>query len=170
MIIKDKNTILEFLRGRSKDHKGRAYNNILECNDETMEQCHDQVQWMFPLHEESNFAKTYPIITQEVVDEAKNDETIRFNLKKAKDRMERFYGIGKYEDVDKQRKWCKEGDHNLLRITRIIRCLRLFGLCLSAQEFYRHAKEASEKFLEDDSMTFVYWNKALNADVWESLK
>ena len=60
MIITDTKTIADFLSGETQDYKGRTYKNILECNDTVMEQCHDQVQWMFPLHEESYLTLRIP--------------------------------------------------------------------------------------------------------------
>ena len=170
MIIKEEETIINFMNGQAADHKGRTYKSIVTCSDETMERCHDQVQWMFPLHEESNFASTYPVVTAEIINKAKESEDIIDNLKIAKDRMEQFYAIGSYEDVDKQRKWCKEGNHNLLRITRIIRCLRIFGLESEAQNFYKKVTKASDRFLMDNNPTFIYWEKAIKDDIWETLK
>ena len=169
MIITDIETIVNFLHGDTEDYQGRTYNDIIECDDKKMEQCHDQVQWMFPLHEESNFAMTYPILTPEAVEEAKKSPIILSNLVTAKDRMEKFYGIGEYEDINKQRPWCKEYDHNLLRITRIIRCLRLFGLEDDAQDFYEKALKAAEYF-GLSNVTKAYWWRAAKEDVWETLR
>jgi len=170
MIIKDPKTIVNFLKGETQDYKGRTYADIIGCDDTKMEQCHDQVQWMFPLHEESNFASTYPVITEEVVKEAKENKDVIKNLKLASERMEKFYGIGRFTDIDKQRKWCREGDHNLLRITRIIRCLRIFGLEQEAEYFYNIVRDASLRFLDYEYVAFKYWDKALVEDIWDSLR
>ena len=170
MIIRDAKQIIEFLKGDGKDYRDRTFQDIIGCSDSTMEKCHDQIQWMFPLHEESAFASTYPIITKDIVEESKRWGAIKENLVKAKTRMERFYAIGNYHDKDIQRKWCNERNHNLLRITRIIRCLRIFELDGFAENFYLKALLASKEFLMDDSLTFSYWKKALREDVWNSLR
>lgn len=168
MIIKD-DSIIDFLEGSTKDYRDRTYGNILSCSDTKMEECHDQVQWIFPLHEESNFASTYPVLTHDIVQKAKQSENVKDNLIKAKNRMEKFYAIGEFEDVDKQRKWCRNHNHNLLRITRIIRCLRIFGLETESKDFYRKVMKAADKFGVSNT-TIHYWNKASNDDIWESLR
>lgn len=169
MIVTGKK-IIDFLEGKENDYLGRSISDIIDCDDVKMEQCHDQVQWMFPLHEESAFATTYPIVTKEVIEEAKKSKTILPTLQRAAYRMEQFYAIGGFEDIDKQRKWCTDRNHNLLRITRIIRCLRLFGLEHNAQEFYKIARKAADRFFMSSNPTFAYWKKALEEDVWESLR
>lgn len=170
MIITDKDTIIAFLEGRTEDYKGRTLQDILDCSDKKMEECHDQVQWMFPLHEESKFAQTYPVLTKETVEAAKDNDTVKANLCIATDRMLGFYGMRQgREDIDIQRKWCKANDHNLLRITRIIRCLRFFGLENEAKDFHSRALKAAEYF-DLSNVTKAYWWRAANEDVWETLR
>jgi len=170
MIINDKQTILDFLSGKSPDYKGREYSDLVAYTDEMTEKSHDHIQWAFPLHEESDHAHTYPVLTADVVEAAIQDETIVSNIKLAKDRMEKFYAIGEYEDIDKQRRWCQYRNHNLLRITRIIRCLRLFGLESEAIDFYNKAAMAVDRLLPTPELTLSYWNRALMNDVWETMK
>ena len=169
MIITDSDTIIRFLEGKSKDYKDRTFSDIVGCSDETMEQCHDQVQWMFPLHEESKFAQIYPVVTGEMLKKAKKSKKIKPNLRKAKVRMEKFLAIGKYEDVEKQRLWCQEFNHNLLRITRIIRCLRFFGLQKEAQDFYNKVLKVGN-FFGISNVTKSYWFRAIDDDVWTTLR
>ena len=170
MFITDKDVIVDFLTGKTPDYRKRYYKDIVGCDDEAMECCHDQVQWMWPLHEESNFASTYPIVTKEVIEEAKKNPEVVNNLIKAKNRMESFFAIGPYTDIQKQRKWCRPGNHNLLRITRIIRSLRLFGLDKEAEDFYLKAVQAASRFLNDNDATFEYWKKAMRGEPWETLR
>lgn len=169
MIITDKNTILGFLRGNLTDYKGRLHEDIMNFDDKEMEKCHDSIQQIFPLHEISKHANTYPVLTPDIVNDAKQDNAIRYNLLKAKDRFERFLAIGQYEDVDKQRKWCQERNHNLLRITRAIRCLRLFGLEDEAKDLYEKVMAVGDHF-GIDAQTIHYWQKAYVEDVWGSLQ
>jgi hypothetical protein len=169
MIITDKNKILGFLRGKTKDYRGRTFKEIIYSSDEVLERCHDQVQQIFPLHEESCHASTYPIITPEIAEEAKKDSKILDNLRLAKNRFEKFFAIGEYENIDSQREWCKNGNHNLLRITRIIRCLRLFGLETEAKEFYKNII-SNTMFFELEKTTYDYWHKAYCDDVWKTLQ
>ena len=161
--------IIDFLEGKAEDYKGRTFASMLEWTDEQLEQCHDQVQWMFPLHEESKHAYTYPIVDKDIIEKAKQSEVIRGNLLLAKDRFEKFYGIGEYNDVDKQRRWCRGRNHNLLRVTRIIRCLRLFGLEKEAQDFWSKCMRVGHA-LGISKVTMDYWDHAMDDDIWETLQ
>jgi hypothetical protein len=169
MNITDTKTIVDFLRGEGTDHILRSYDDMLSVTDLEMEKCHDQIQWMFPLHEFSKHAKTCPIITPETVAKAQNHLSVRDNLLRATDRMEKFFGIGLYEDRDKQRQWCKNHNHNLLRVTRIIRCLRLFGMEEAAEDFYNKVVPVGEYF-GVSSFTLSKWQQALTDNVWNTLQ
>lgn len=169
MNVSDTKYVLAFLRGESTDHRNRTYANMLALDDVKMEMCHDQVQWLFPLHEISKHAHTYPVLTKEIVEEAKKDKVILANLRKALDRFERFLAIGKYDDVDKQRRWCQDRNHNLLRITRVIRCLRLFGLVDESTSFYCTVAKVADRFGLSNT-TLDYWDDAWHNDVWASLQ
>ena len=168
MVITDENWITSFLLNLQPDYKGRYYHDILGCSDKVMEECHDQVQWMFPLHEESNFAMTYPILNAQLVEKLKDNAYIITNITRAIHRMSDFYGFPT-NDRNKQRLWCKDSDHNLLRITRIIRCARFFGLDDEATEFYDKAVEASHYFCISN-VTRAYWWRAQHEELYKSLK
>jgi len=168
MIIRGQ-AIIDFLEGKAPDSYGRTFASTLDWTDIQLECCHSQVQWIFPLHEESKHAENYPIVDKDVIEKAKKSVNIKCNLMLAKDRFEKFYGMGDYEDIDKQRKWCKNRDHNLLRITRIIRCLRLFGLEESALDFHDKAMAVGSR-LGISNVTADYWDRALLEDVWSSLQ
>lgn len=172
MIIRGQ-AIIDFLEGKTTDYKDRSFASLLKWTDEQLENCHDQCQWCFPLHEESNYANTYPIVDKDVIqkinESAEVSHKIKCNLIKAKDRFEKFYGLGKYEDTNKQVKWCRNGNHNLLRITRIIRCLRLFGLEEEARDFYNKVELVGHE-LGISYITIDYWNRALLQNVWSSLR
>jgi hypothetical protein len=167
MIITDVQTINDFLEGKTKDYRGRTFQDMLDLTDIEIERCHDQIQWMFPLHEKSKRAHTYPIVTKSLVE--KMNPTIITNLMLAKVRMEKFYGLGEYEDEQKQSRWCKDRDHNLLRITRIIRCLRLFGMEDEATDFYDKVSKVADR-RGISPITLFYWEKAYTDRVWNSLQ
>ena len=169
----DKQAIVDFLSGKGTDYKGRSYVSMLNWSDFQLEECHDQIQWFFPLHEESKFAIVCPIITKGIIDELAEGfgllNAVQCNLVKAKFRMDEFFGIGKYKDRNKQRRWCRNRNHNLLRITRIIRSLRIFRLDDEAQEVYDDAFEAGVYF-GIDAYTLSKWEQALKSGVWDTLK
>jgi hypothetical protein len=166
--ITDKQIILSFLDGTGRDSYGRAIDEILSWSDLELEQCHSQIQWVFPLHEESKHAVIYPILNKEIVEEAKCSSKIISNLLKSKLRFESFLGIGRNENKQRQNEWCKNHNHNLLRITRIIRSLRLFGLNCNSTNFYEKVtKVALENGISP--ITLKYWEKAYIDDPWATM-
>ena len=168
MIVENEEWILGFLVGERGDYKNRTFMQMLGFSDVELEKCHDQIQWMFPLHEESLHARTYPVLTPSLVNQARKSEKIQENMRKAVKRMSDFYGFTN-DNRQKQRLWCKDFDHNLLRITRIIRSLRFFGLEEEAEKFYNEAIESADYFCLS-KVTVAYWWKAMHEDVWTSLK
>jgi len=168
MIITDKDWIIQFLSGKHCDFNGRVYEDILFYDDDEMEKCHDHIQWIFPLHEKSNHATNYPIINKEIVEECKKIPEICENISSAIRRMESFYGFDSV-DREKQKIWCKDFDHNLLRITRIIRSSRIFGLEDEADDFYLSSKDAGDYFSICD-FSKEYWKKARYEDIYSPLR
>lgn len=171
--ITDKDYILGFLNGTSNDFKGRSYSEMLGWSDIQLEKCHDQIQHIFPLHEKSDFAVSYPILSPDVVEEAKKDPAIIANIRAALDRFERFFGIEPYDKM-KQDRWCNLGfggrpNHNILRVTRIIRSLRIFGLEKEAEALFDSVVGISDSRFDNERM-LVYWRKALNDNIWETLR
>ena len=175
MIITDVNKILGFMKNEIPDYKGRFHKEILLFSDEQLEQCHDQIQWLFPLHEESAYAKTYPIVTKELIDAIFNDWYAEEAIEKAYFRIRDFLNIYDYTVQDhlkpkyKEHSWCVDGNHNLLRITRIIRCLRLFDIRDFAIRFYNNAMALGVQY-DLNEKTLKYWTKAMFDDKWATLK
>jgi hypothetical protein len=64
--------------------------------------------------------------------------------------------------------WCINMDHNLLRITRIIRSLRFFGMDFYAKMFTTYViKTAHDRGVS--WITIDYWNRALNEPLFNTL-
>ena len=172
MIITDPVTIIDFLEGKGTDYKGRTFHDILSCDDRVFEGCHDQIQQIFPLHEESRHAETYPVLTPATVKLAKGNKLILLNMTSAFVRFERFLAIGgpqgENEDPDIQRKWCKYRNHNLLRITRAIRSLRFFELDVLSEILYKDAMKVADRLGLDD-FPKNKWRQALRDDIWATL-
>lgn len=160
--------IVDFYIHDGIDFKGRLLKDMWEFSYFDMETHHDYIQWMFPLHEGSMFNKWSP-----VVDNA--DREIFLNSKKAKNnfnislnKFSDFLGIidGNKNRIDN---WAKDSNHNLLRITRAIRSSRIFGLEEESKEFFNKCTFfAKESNISDN--TIVFWKKALERPVFESLR
>ena len=192
-MITDKKYILEFLTNQKANHKGYIYNDLIEFSNKKMEECHDHIQWMFPTNQPSKFASKFPIITVDFVNYLKrNQETyniVCMNMIKALERMEGFYNLYKYQNheiVDniKDFYYFSKNNHNLLRITRIIRSLRLFELDEFSCRFYSRVMEVFKLFLNHFEKEFCqygteinlfkepleYWNKAYYEDKWSIIQ
>lgn len=130
------------------DAQGRTLSSILAWSDDELEHCHNYIQTLFPLPEPSPFNPAAPVISCGVFKAFRQDPALRNRLKEAFCRMLTFYGFklhvdGVYECVVKgenfdlaSNNWVKQYSHNHLRITRIIRCLRVLGLEKQAAAFF----------------------------------
>ena len=125
-----------FLRGEEVDYKGRFLNDILNFSDKELEDCHDYIQCIFPTDNISKFNKTV-IISKEKAAKLAKDEIIIDNMKKSFNRMLKFYKNNNH--------WIKSNNHNLMRITRILHSLEMFGLEEEIREFKIFLKEIHDK-------------------------
>ena len=109
--------ILAFLEGEGTDARGRTLFDVLGFDDAALELNHDFIQWLFPLPEPSGAVPDAPVLTG-ADRQAIHDSTLaQCAMAAATDRMEAFYRA--------THGWLQPHDHNHLRITRIIRSLRL---------------------------------------------
>ena len=102
---------------------------------------------LFPLKEPSQFNLRAPLLDDATAERFRSDEVIQANLRRSFLVMLRFYGFrmdektGEIVEADKftrrAREWLHPGDHNHLRITRILKCLTLCGLRDRAEAFLR---------------------------------
>lgn len=149
---------LDFYRGAATDSEGRHIQDILDWNDGQLEAVHDYIQWLFPLPEPSLFNANAPILTESDIAIARMDEAIQANLRAAFERMLRFYGLTP-DTADLPKPWVRAEDHNHLRITRILRSLRLLGLRSEAQRLYDGLGEYESAFSD---RTKQFWREAIS--------
>lgn len=126
---------LAFYLGRAPDSEGRYFDDILAWTDDDLESVHDYIQWLFPLPEPSMFNPRAPLLTPADIAVAHVDELLRDNIRAAYARMLRFYRLTP-ETIDQPKPWVCAHDHNHLRLTRILRSLRLLGFPEEAHELY----------------------------------
>ncbi len=124
------NKIVAFLSGLGRDHVGRSLEEILEFDDATKEFTHDYIQWMFPLNEASGSNFKAPILNNEDITEIRNSKEAQGNLLRSADSMRVFF--------ERSGDFLRFTNHNHLRVTRIIKSLRLL-----------HSDEAADKFKKD---------------------
>ena len=119
------------------DSEGRTLAEILEWDDDRLEMVHDYIQWLFPTRQPSGVNPIAPTVTAETIRRFAGDLELRERLRRAFDRMLVFYGLkrrGARIEIDDARfparagVWLHSGNHNHLRLTRIMDSLATLGL------------------------------------------
>jgi len=134
-------TIVQFYIGKTTDNRGRTIEQIWQWNYELLERTHDYIQWVFPLPEISRFHPHAPILTAADIDRFKNSFGLRTRLTVSLEIVLDFYGLScEYISNDKfkilpaanfpvrKECWLHWGNHNHLRISRILKSLNTLGL------------------------------------------
>ncbi len=155
------------------DSEGRSLGKILSYSDNELEGSHDVVQWLFPLNETSNFNADAPILTDDDITHFKRSGELQDNFENAYWRFMKFLGfqMGKElgildyrENFSERAKvvWA-EFNHNMLRITRILKSCKLLGHDEKADMLYAKCKEIYESGKYNiPAETFKYWTEAVN--------
>ena len=119
------------------DASGRRLAEILAWDDERLEAVHDYIQWVFPTRQPSGVNPWAPLVTDETIRTFESGADLRDQLRRALHRMLAFYGLisrGARIEIDaarfpaRARVWLQPGNHNHLRLTRIIDSLVTLGL------------------------------------------
>lgn len=129
-------SIVLFQLNEATDNKGRYLNDLWQEDFYFYENCHDYIQWMFPLAEESEYNLDAPVLTEEDIIFFQNNIIVQSNIKKSFRTILSFYGfeiyaegIRKNESFERRKKiWLTRNNHNQLRLTRIMKCLCLLGM------------------------------------------
>ena len=121
-------TLIDFLSGAKPDSEGRLLDEILAWPDARLEQVHDFIQWLFPLPDPSPVNPDAPLLDAAAIATIRSRPDLKAAVRRSYARMRRFY--------ESSRHWIVPGNHNHLRITRILKCLMLTGLEPEARDFF----------------------------------
>ena len=119
---------VEFLSGVGPDYKGRMLSEILRYTDFEIDNTHDFIQVVFPTDKlsKSSFHGLY-LRSQEEIEEIQKCQLATNNL---------TFSSGWFlEYLERNDAWQDKYDHNHLRISRIIQCLRLLVSDTEAERF-----------------------------------
>jgi len=170
--------LLDFYLGVGTDDRGRYLREMLQWPDAQLEKVHDYIQWMFPLTEKSAFNIHAPVLTPLEIDEFRSNPKLRQNSKASFVRILGFYGLilsGSHPSKVKRAlyfeessvNWISPGNHNHLRITRILKSLLTLGLEEEAIAFYGCLKDIyraecakSSPGISEAALSF--WQRAVN--------
>lgn len=166
--------IVSFYLGKCPDNNGRMIDDILSWDNERLEYVHDYIQWLFPLKEKSAYNPSAPTISDEEINKFRNSNVLKAKLLESFIRLLEFYGFecqweGNRLNVVRSsnfevrsRYWLTSGNHNFLRITRILKCLWLLGLKDHALAFMNALEEVYGEYDEVvGTETLSHWREAI---------
>ena len=139
---------MAFYEGSAPDDRGRFLDEILNYDDDALEYLHDYIQWLFPMRERSGANPTAPRLDEEAIEAFHSRDDLRVALRRSFDRMLAFYGLA-WKDANvvrsgsfhRRSQWLTPGNHNHLRLTRILTAMRLLGDQQAASALFRCLEE-----------------------------
>jgi Opioid growth factor receptor (OGFr) conserved region len=169
--------ILAFYSGAGADHRGRHLREILEWSDDELERVHDYIQWLFPLPERSGFNVNAPTLDEQSIQAFQSRADLQQNLRASFIRMLAFYGLEVVVEscrptvrrapsfTKRSENWLRAGNHNHLRITRILKSLRILALEREALAFFElladiYNLEMGKSSPRISDETFRFWKSA----------
>lgn len=167
----DNDPLYLFLIGKGSDSSGRFIDEILNFDNFKKEMTHDYIQELFPTLDESAFNQNARILKKALLPAMKRNPVVIDNRRKAFKSMLQFYGfeyivekkaVVQAEDfVERSREWMTRGNHNFLRLTRILKCLTLFGLKDEAQALFAALSKLHKERPQVIGNSFGYWKQAV---------
>jgi hypothetical protein len=146
--------------------RGHTFDAVLAWGDDVWEDVHDFIQWLFPNDAASAFNATAPRLTPQLAALWVTDQVLRDNLDRAFARWLRFVGVERtaeggfdFREPTNTAVWAWP-NHNWLRITRVLTCLRLLARAADARalgEFLLNVAAPRYGIPED---TLRYWRSA----------
>jgi hypothetical protein len=169
-----RDAILRFYRLEGADARGRTLADIWSWDAARLEGVHDYIQWLFPLPEPSAFNPQAPLLTEATVEAFRADAHLRQRLLRSLTTMLGFYGLAlasgpggapriapAADFTARSRDWLHAGNHNHLRLTRILTSLRLLGLEDHGRALYAClAGIARDHPHAVSATTLAYWQRA----------
>lgn len=160
--------LVDFFNGDAPDDRGRFLIDILGWPDDRLESVHNFIQWLFPLPEPSPVNPTAPLLDAATIAEFRARPELQDRLRASFLRMLHFYGLEFRGGVvtraanfpERSQNWLRPGNHNHLRITRILRCLRLSGLEQESAAFFVCLRAIYEELPGISAETFRFWTGA----------
>ena len=165
--MKEDTRLLDFYAGRSGDHRGRTLSAVHRFSVEMLEYEHDFIQWLFPLRTPSPVNPEAPTLSEQDVALFQSDDDLRIRLRQSFELMLDFYGLvvtQREGNLTVQRadtfglraeNWLTPGNHNFLRITRILKSLTILG-----------QQDLARAFLECLSLIFDDYRGIIGDRTW----
>jgi hypothetical protein len=175
--------IVDFYRGTGTDHRGRTIDQLWAFDHDRLERVHDFIQWLFPTDRPSAFNAWAPVLTAESIAALRGLPDLRPRVERSLDLMLDFYGLLRRRDGstvtiepsaaldERGPRWWGAGNHNHLRLTRIIASLGLLGLADEAAALERALQAIrTEHRTGISDETARYWTAAAGSARTEPLE
>ncbi|KAK8131113.1 hypothetical protein PG984_007551 [Apiospora sp. TS-2023a] len=165
---------------KGTDVGGRTLDQILAWRDTRLESQHDFIQILFPLPEGSIFNEWAPVVDEETFLYLRQDSTgFKRTMRRVLTRMLAFYGFDIAWDQNASGswvvavtvragaendcfpRWVRRMDHNHLRISRILRCLRVLGLEDEARAFFQALVWVFDTYRRIGDQSMQFWKRAV---------
>ena len=140
---------------------GYTWSYVIAWDDDDLEEIHDFIQWLFPTDERSRFNPDAPVLSAADI-AAFQDPELQARLDHSIERFQKFYKLGAYA-TPKAPSWAMPYDHNLLRITRIVRCLSLLKGVEAATAFKDEARKVALASKIPLFGSIEFWEKAVGS-------
>ena len=119
--------LVAFLEGSGTDTGSRRLSDIWQFDDDEIDHTHDFIQWMFPLREASGANFNAPTLLVSDIEAIQSSMQCRQNLEKSATWILAFF--------ERTEEIFQYTTHNHLRVTRIIKSLRLLHSDQQAEQF-----------------------------------
>lgn len=178
--VNDKQWMNFYCNGGTDNH-GRMLIDILRLSDKDFEHQHDFIQWLFPLDIPSRFNASSPLLTLESVEAFLRCDEARMNLVRSYARLLRFLGLEWVNDASGSfiqgvdnfeahaKYWLNPGNHNYLRITRVLKSLRLLQRPDLAAKLFQALENLNEEYGLVIGEAFDHWRDAMRYEFRQTI-
>jgi hypothetical protein len=173
--MKEDTRLLDFYEERGADHRGRMLSDVHRFPAELLEYEHDFIQWLFPLRTPSPVNPDAPTLSEHDIAEFQSNDALKRRLRRSFELMLGFYGFALAERDgsfavqrtaafdQRAANWLTPGNHNFLRITRILKSLTVLG----QEDLARAFLECLTTIFDDyrgviGDRTWSFWSAAID--------
>jgi hypothetical protein len=166
-------SIVEFYAGTGTDHRGRTIEDLWAFDHDQLERVHDYIQWLFPTDRPSGFNPWAPVLDAVSIGALRALPDLSTRVQRSLDLLLEFYGLRRHGEGSAVRmepsttldergpRWWGAGNHNHLRLTRIIASLGLLGLgpaAIALDGVLQRIRREHQTGISDE--TARYWSAA----------
>ena len=159
--------VVRYYRGKGTDARGRTLAEVQAFDHARMEYVHDFIQWLFPLEQASAYNAGAPILTPADVAAFRDDPALRDDLRRSFSAFLDFLGLEYAAGAVREPagratrpKVFATPNHNWLRITRVLLCLKTLGLDDECRAFFAYLESAYRGGAGITADTYAYWRDA----------